>query len=216
MKKIKELKKELNAIYSDYRAEYEKEDLFNELYNFVIDNDLEVDELYNYTDDEGVEEVIKFNLDAYGWDLMDLVNFMRGVNFDRDDLYILNYGDLKNVTVEDLRDLKDAIEEELERISHVLTVEKVSNCYIYGVALKAYKVDDYGNKIFDYKYKEKTFDLSPAWDEFDEEGEEGLDAIICEDLEDQLIDDYINDYLEENNINREKVRIVDYIHKKEA
>lgn len=105
------LKTNLEAI--DITYDYEK--TFSELKNTVIDymnetNDYTLDEYFNdYIDGETVEGIIKNDLNE-GNGLARIGCFLTGVKLSNTDLFKLNgYGNLENITIEDLQNLKSEL-----------------------------------------------------------------------------------------------------------
>ena len=200
-----EIIKKINSVTG---ADFERDssDAIRRLMNIANEYDIDYDDsLYNFVTDDDVEEYIKFELDSRRWDLMDLVNFMRGVNFDHDDLYIMDYGKLYNVTLENFEHFKEDLIYNLEEPSHYITVRRVSNTQIYGVNISSQTRSQYNSgSIFGCAYPEHTYDLGIIYEDFDveEESEE-----FFKDVEDQLIDSYIDEYLEEHHLHRGRVEI---------
>lgn len=181
-----EIIKKINSVTG---ADFERDssDAIRRLMNIANEYDIAYDENeWNFVTDDDVEERIKFELDSSCWDLMDLVNFMRGVNFDHDDLYVMDYDKLYNITLEHFEYFKQDLIYNLEEPSHYITVTRVNNTQIYGVCISSQTRSQYNSgSIFGCAYPEHTYDLNMIYEDFDveEESEE-----FFKDLEDQLID----------------------------
>ena len=127
MTNVKRIKNELNAIYSDYKAQYRTTELFEELKHVATKWNLYdyVEEFNYFVDDDTIEFIIKDELENGNWTIVDLAQFIRNVNFFVDNVYYLYYEELRNVNVAELEDLKNAIikaaedrSEEIEKLKY--------------------------------------------------------------------------------------------------
>lgn len=110
----KQLKNKLEKIEVTYN--YDK--VYSDLYNTVIDymnksQDWGLEEYFNnFVDSDTVEEMLKHELERGG--LARVRFFINDITVN-EDLYKLDgYGNLKNISYEDLRNLKDDLIAELE------------------------------------------------------------------------------------------------------
>lgn len=120
MKKIEELKKGIEKI----DVSYDYEQTFNDLYNACIDymNDTQTWDFEYLFEDiisyDTAEEIAKNEIDQGG--LIRLYYFLGDANLNNDLFKINAYGNLEDITKEDLDDLKEEI---LNKINEILEEE---------------------------------------------------------------------------------------------
>ena len=120
MKKIEELKKEIEKI----DVSYDYEQTFNNLYNACIDymNDTQTwdfeylfEDIFSY---DTAEEIAKNEIEQGG--LIRLYYFLGDANLNHDLFKLDGYGNLEDITKEDLNNLKEEI---LNKINEILEEE---------------------------------------------------------------------------------------------
>lgn len=117
MKELRELKERIENI----KIDYDYEESYTNLYNTVIDymndtQDFDLEYLFeNFIDYETAEEIAKNELQNGG--LVRLRYYLGDVNLNDEIFKLDGYGNLENITIEDLNNLKDEI---LENINNKL------------------------------------------------------------------------------------------------
>lgn len=119
-KKMKELR-ELKERIENIKINYNYEESYTNLYNTVIDymndtQDFDLDYSFeNFIDYETAEEIAKNELQNGG--LLRLRCYLGDVNLNDEIFKLDGYGNLENITIDDLNNLKDEI---LENINNKL------------------------------------------------------------------------------------------------
>lgn len=117
MKELRELKERIENI----KIDYDYEESYTNLYNTVIDymndtQDFDLEYLFeNFIDYETAEEIAKNELQNGG--LLRLRYYLGYVNLNDEIFKLDGYGNLENITIDDLNNLKDEI---LENINNKL------------------------------------------------------------------------------------------------
>lgn len=117
MKELRELKERIENI----KINYNYEESYTNLYNTVIDymndtQDFDLEYLFeNFIDYETAEEIAKNELQNGG--LVRLRYYLGDVNLNDEIFKLDGYGNLENITIDDLNNLKDEI---LENINNKL------------------------------------------------------------------------------------------------
>lgn len=113
MKKLKELKERIENV----EINYDHEESYTNLYNTVIDymndtQDFDLEYLFeDFIDYETAEEIAKNELNNGG--LLRLQYYLGDTNLNDEIFKIDGYGNLKNITIDDLNNLKDEIIENI-------------------------------------------------------------------------------------------------------
>lgn len=122
MKELKELKERIEKI----KINYNYEESYTNLYNTVIDymnntQDFDLDYLFeDFIDYETAEEIARNELNNGG--LIRLNCYLGDVNLNDEIFKLDGYGNLENITIDDLNNLKDEI---LENINSKLAESEV-------------------------------------------------------------------------------------------
>lgn len=113
MKKVKELKERIENV----EINYDYEESYTNLYNTVIDymnetQDFDLEYLFeDFIDYETAEEIAKNELNNGG--LLRLQCYLGDTNLNDEIFKIDGYGNLENITIDDLNNLKDEIIENI-------------------------------------------------------------------------------------------------------
>lgn len=113
MKKLKELKERIENV----KINYNYEESYTNLYNTVIDymndtQDFDLEYLFEYfIDYETAEEIAKNELNNGG--LLRLNYYLGDTNLNDEIFKLDGYGNLENITIDDLNNLKDEIIENI-------------------------------------------------------------------------------------------------------
>lgn len=113
-------KEELKKIIENIEVTYDYLTTYTELQNAVIDyenetQDWNLEHLFDeYITYEIAEEMAKRELEKGG--LIRLNYFLRDVNFNNDIFKINGYGNIENITIDDLKILKDEILENIKEM----------------------------------------------------------------------------------------------------
>ena len=122
MKELRELKERIENI----KIDYDYEESYTNLYNTVIDymndtQDFDLEYLFeDFIDYETAEEIAKNELQNGG--LVRLRYYLGDVNLNDEIFKLDGYGNLENITIDDLNNLKDEI---LENINNKLAESEV-------------------------------------------------------------------------------------------
>ena len=122
MKELRELKERIENIKIDYNYEESYTNLYNTVIDYMNDTqDFDLDYLFeDFIDYETAEEIARNELQNGG--LVRLSYYLGDTNLNDEIFKLDGYGNLENITIDDLNNLKDEI---LENIDYKLAESEV-------------------------------------------------------------------------------------------